>query len=321
MEYLLNGSTDPYFNMAHDEYCLENLPLRKPVFYLWQNRPSVIIGQNQNAYTEVNLRYLEDNGIALARRVTGGGAVYHDLQNLNFTIMGRAQQLEDEDPEYAQTLAACLRTLGVDAQISGRNDILVGGRKISGFAKRVWKDRILVHGTLMYDVDLEKLSKALDCPESKLHAAGIASVKSRVANLKDLLPWIKDISHLKACLQEIMAGRDSLIEINATPVEELAKTKFATWEWIYGRSPAAGFERRLRLACGTVQAICSVDKGKLTGLEFGGDFLGGLPSEELAAKLIGCRYEKNALLEALKGLNVGAYFDSVGPQELIRVLI
>ena len=135
MRYLKNPSTNPYYNMAFDEYCLESLPIDEPVFFLWQNRPAVIVGFNQEVNTEVNLDYLKENGIDLVRRVTGGGAVYHDLENLNYTIVGRSEDLERDYPEYASLLAKALQTLGVPATLSGRNDILVEGRKVSGFAK------------------------------------------------------------------------------------------------------------------------------------------------------------------------------------------
>ena len=169
--------------MSFDEYCLEQFPSDDTVFYLWRNCPAVIIGRNQNAYAEVNLPYLEQEGIKLARRVTGGGAVYHDLQNLNYTIVGRSTDLDRDYPGYLSMVLEALRALGIPAEMTGRNDIVVEGRKVSGYAKRVYKDRLMVHGTLMYDVDLERLTKALAVPGSKMDAAGIASVRSRVANL------------------------------------------------------------------------------------------------------------------------------------------
>ena len=168
MRYLVNNSTDPYFNMSFDEWCLERLPSDDVVFYLWRNRPSVIIGITQNQYTEVNLPYLEAHGIDLVRRSTGGGAVYHDLQNMNYTFIGH-----DVTP---QPFVDALRSLGLDAVQTGRNDVFVDGKKVSGYAKRVWKDRIIVHGTMMYDVDIDTLTQALATPESKLVRKGIASV-------------------------------------------------------------------------------------------------------------------------------------------------
>ncbi len=155
MRYLLNNSTDPYFNMALDEFCLENIVLDEPYFYLWRNRPSVIIGLNQNAYSEVNLGYLNANGITLARRVTGGGAVYHDLQNLNYTIVAPLPCHPERCPEPVEgrsegatpaPIVYALRQLGVPAELTGRNDIFVEGRKVSGYARRVSKRQEIIHG-------------------------------------------------------------------------------------------------------------------------------------------------------------------------------
>lgn len=324
MRYLINESTDPYFNMAFDEYNLEHLALEEPVFYLWRNRPSVIIGMNQNAYSEVNLKYLDDHGILLVRRVTGGGAVYHDLQNLNYSIIGRSTQLETDYPEYATAVPQALRAIGLDAEISGRNDILVGGRKISGFAKRVWKDRILVHGTLMYDVDIDTLSKVLDAPGNKMKAAGIASVRSKVANIKDCLPEMKSIDGLQQALQRILAGNDGPMDIEPDAIEaikRLSKEKFETWDWIYGHSPLAEFRHSGKFACGRLEASFCVERGVLKNISFGGDFLGNLPAEELAAALEGCSYEPEALLSAIRAMDPGAYFDGISPEELRSIFL
>ena len=229
MKFLRNTSTDPHFNMSFDEYCLQRLPSDDCVFYLWQNRPSVIIGHNQDARREVNLEYLKAHGIVLARRVTGGGAVYHDLQNLNYSIVGRRPQID--------VIVEALRSLGVPAELTGRNDIFVDGRKVSGFARSVYHQRELIHGTLMYDVDIDALTRALDTPESKLNRKGVASVRSRVANLKDYLPGIKDIGQFRERLhallacgdQEIFLGPEAYEWIEARRIE-----KFAAPEWIYG---------------------------------------------------------------------------------------
>ena len=183
MRFLRNTETNPYYNMAFDEFCLESLKIDEPVFYLWQNKPAVIVGLNQEVNTEVNLEYLKQNDIALARRVSGGGAVYHDWGNLNYTIVGRSEDLERDYPEYAGLMMQALRKLGVSAELSGRNDILVEGKKVSGFAKRVSKNRLMVHGTLMYDVNLDVLTQSLNPPATKLQTKGIASVRSRVTNL------------------------------------------------------------------------------------------------------------------------------------------
>ena len=314
MRYLTNPCTDPHRNMAFDEFCLERLPLDEPVFYLWRNRPSVIIGLNQNAYGEVNLPFLEQKGIVLARRVTGGGAVYHDLQNLNYTIVGRSAALERDYPGYLRYFCDALRRLGVPAELSGRNDILVDGRKVSGYAKRVWHDRLMVHGTLLYDVDLETLTCALSVPGSKMEASGIASVHSRVANLRNLLPQFHDLDALQAALQEILAGGDGetvLSEGQQAEIDRIAREKFATREWNLGRSPQTSFQRSAKYPCGTIEARFTVTRGVLTELQFGGDFLGDRPAEELAASLSGCQYDPDTVRGRIEAAGPARYFDGM----------
>lgn len=314
MRFLVNGSVDPHFNMAFDEFALERLALDEPVFCLWRNAPSVIIGLNQSAYAEVDLRYLRENGIRLARRVTGGGAVYHDLQNLNYTIAGRSRDLDADYPRYIGMVAEALRKMGAPAELTGRNDILVEGRKCSGYAKRVWKDRLMVHGTLMFDVDIEELTRALAVPGSKLSASGIASVRSRVANLKDYLPGIPDVLALKDAMHGILAAGDGELKLSEADVSEinaLADSKFRSWEWIYGKSPEARFSASRKFPCGTVEAYWSVKHGLLENVRFGGDFLGNLPVEGLASRLDGLRCERQAVCDALQAADVSVYFDGM----------
>lgn len=323
MRYLVNECTDACRNMAFDEFALESLPLDEPVFYLWRNAPSVIIGLNQSAYAEVNLDYLKEHGIALARRVTGGGAVYHDLQNLNYTIVGKSRDLNADYPDYLHYMVNALRQLGVPVELSGRNDIMVDGRKCSGYAKRVWKDRLMVHGTLMFDVDLSVLQQALSVPGSKMAASGVASVRSKVANLKDYLPGFSDVLALKDALHAILAGTDSEVILSAAQqdgIEKIADEKFRTWDWLYGRSPEADFKASRKFPCGTVEVSWSVRHGLLEDVRFGGDFLGNRPAEDLAARLDGLRYDKATLLAALQGAGVQDYFDGLAAEDLAGLL-
>ena len=324
MKFIRNNSTDPHFNMAFDEFCLEQLKADEPVFYLWQNRPSVIIGLNQSAYAEVNLPYLRENGIVLARRVTGGGAVYHDLQNLNYTITGRIRDLETDYPAYVETMARALRELGVPAELSGRNDILVEGRKCSGYAKRVSKDRLMIHGTLMYDVDIDTLTRVLDTPGSKLSAAGVSSVRSRVANLKAYLPHFDGIHAFQAALQAILAGNDGEIRLTEDQlgrIEADADKKYRTWEWIYGHSPVAAFQVRRKFACGNIEASFSLKAGCIDGLRFSGDFLGNLPPDRIADALQGCRFTRESIGEVLSKEPVENCFDRLSAEDLTSLLV
>lgn len=326
MRYLRNNHTDPYFNMAFDEYCLEQLTIDEPVFFLWQNRPSVIMGANQEVHTEVNLDYLKENDIALARRVTGGGAVYHDLGNLNYTIVGSSDDLERDYPEYTHYMLQALQKLGVPATLSGRNDILVEGRKVSGFAKRVCKNRLMIHGTLMFDVNLEQLTQALCPSESKLQSKGIASVRSRVANLCEYLPEITDISIFKQKLESILSNNYTdqewkLSQEDIQNIEQLAHDKFERWEWIYGHSPRATLNFSERLACGTVHIHLNIAENRITSCQFGGDFIGNLPTNELEKALTGLPYDHDSISKVLAQTDVSRYFDGVTSAELLRLII
>ena len=326
MRYIKNTNTDPYFNMAFDEYCLNSLNIDEPVFYLWQNRPSVIMGFNQEVNTEVNLEYLRQNDIALVRRVTGGGAVYHDLGNLNYTIVGRSEDLERDYPEYAALMMEALRKLGVPATLSGRNDILVEGRKVSGFAKRVCKNRLMVHGTLMFDVNLEVLTQALCPPATKLQSKGIASVRSRVANLCEYLPELTDIQQFSQRLEEILSCHYADQEYIMHPdelesIRQLARDKFAQWEWIYGRSPKATLSHSARLACGTVEVHLTLAENRIVSCRFGGDFLGNLPATDVETALKGVVYDNEAILHCLSQMEVRQYFDGVEAEELVKLFI
>ena len=333
MRYLLNNSTDPYFNMALDEFCLENIVLDEPYFYLWRNRPSVIIGLNQNAYSEVNLGYLNANRITLARRVTGGGAVYHDLQNLNYTIVAPLPCHPERCPEPVEgrsegstpvPIVEALRQLGVPAELTGRNDIFVEGRKVSGYARRVSKRQEIIHGTLMYDVDIDTLTHVLDTPESKLNAKGIGSVKSRVANLKDYLPGFKSLDEVQSALQNILADGNHQMELTESQLNEvriMAETKFSTWDFIYGRSRQTDLVRSAKLPCGTVEAAISLDRGIISDISFSGDFLFDEPAEGLAAELVGCRFEYDALASVLGKTDVSRYFRDTNSSDILDLIL
>ena len=325
MRYLKNPSTNPYYNMAFDEYCLESLPIDEPVFFLWQNKPAVIVGYNQEVNTEVNLDYLKEKGIDLVRRVTGGGAVYHDLENLNYTIVGRSEDLERDYPEYAALMMKALQALGVPATLSGRNDILVEGKKVSGFAKRVCKDRLMVHGTLMYNVDVDVLTHVLNPSTTKLQSKGIASVRSRVTNLCNYLPELSDIQAFKNRLEEILSNNYSdaeykLSETDLAHIQQLTDEKFATWEWNYGRSPKATLVHSARLACGTVEIHLTLAENRIASCRFGGDFLGNLPASDVEKALTGIPYEINEIRKCLSKLEISRYFDRVSADNLLEMM-
>ncbi len=416
MRYLTNTSTDPQWNMAFDERVLTGLTSPEPVFYLWQNAPAVIIGRNQSAPAEVNLPYLEEHGIVLARRVTGGGAVYHDLGNLNYSFAGGIREMEALQP--VRLMAAALRSLGIPVEVSGRNDIMVEGRKCSGYAKRLAGTRMMIHGTLMWNVDLAALSAALSVPGSKfdmsfhgpssaggstpsfhgltsargsttsfhgltVESSAVASVRSKVANLSEYLPGLT-LSDFRARLHDFLAAYtfpstdavspvggnapsfhgpssaggsapsfhglsvesssviSSAVEKSLSPaflasVNALADSKFRTWEWVHGHSPATDFSAARRFpTCGTVRVHFSVRRGLLADVAFSGDFLGALSldtplpaslcpapfgGKTLPEALDGTRYEPASLSALLLQLSIASYFDGLTASDLASLLL
>ena len=306
MKSLIQNSLDPFFNMAFDSYVLEKTDFEG--FYLWQDKPSVIVGLNQSVYAEVNLPFIQQHGIELVRRVSGGGAVYHDLGNLCYTFIG----YEDGPARVAEAL----RQMDVPAELTGRNDIMVDGRKCSGYAKRLAAGRTMVHGTLMFDVNLEDLMNALAVPGSKLSAAGIQSVRSKVANLKEYLPY-NTVEEFKDALGRALAGRslcaglmgESLSEAQLAEIEAIATKQFRSWDWVCGHSPKTDFASTKKFTCGTVTAKYTLKHGRFTELAFEGDFIGAKPASELAARLIGHR------LDDIADATVGQYFDGMSKEE------
>ena len=327
MHFILNNSTDPYFNMAFDQAVLERGPAEL-VFYLWRNSPAVIIGRNQNAFAEVNLPYLEANGIALVRRITGGGAVYHDLGNLNYSIVGPTRCFADEKPTV---IADALRSMGIPAELGGRNDIFVDGRKCSGYARRLWKDRTMIHGTLMFNVNLECLVQALSVPGSKISASGVASVHSKVANLCEYFNGTME--QFTASLQEYLRSLDSARDDNDCHFDQAKRaeksfpvddSRFRSWEWNYGKSPEAAFSKTRKFPCGTVTASYSLVHGCLHNVRFTGDFIGSVDISALEQRLEGaplCHFEpaEKSLLNLLE--DTPDFFDGLSPIDLYNFLI
>ena len=239
--------------------------------------------------------------------------------------MGRSEDIERDYPEYASLMMKALQTLGIPATLSGRNDILVKGKKISGFAKRVSRNRLMVHGTLMYDVNLDKLTQVLNPSATKLQSKGIASVRSRVANLREYLPETADIQAFSQRLEEILScnykdAEYKLSEDDLAHIQKLTDEKFATWEWNYGHSPKATLIHSARLTCGTVEVHLTLKENRIASCRFGGDFLGNLPASEVEKALQGVVYEADAIRECLSKMPIEQYFDGIVTDELIELM-
>ena len=321
-----NERTDPAYNLALEEIMAEQSD--EPFAMIWQNRPSVIIGRNQNAYAEFDGAYVREHGISVVRRTTGGGAVYHDLGNVNYTLLAFAT---DSDPRYtdfavlAAPVVEALKSLGAEAEFSGRNDILVGGRKVSGSAKRVHDGRILFHGTLLFDADMDAMAAALTPSRDKIEAKGVASVRARVANLREFLPQF-ELETFPRAFADALKNRLGIAE--TTPIhdnwireaERLADERYRSWDWTFGESPDFTFERTAKFPGGTVTAHLDIHQGLIRRARFTGDFFGASPATELAEALTGCPHRFESLCETLRRLEPERFIDGATVESLAELL-
>ena len=324
MLYLETGSTDPAFNLAFEEYVLRNRG-EGDYLLLWQNGPSVIIGQNQNPYEEVNCSLAAEKGIPIVRRSTGGGAVYHDLGNLNYSFVTDAGDVGRMTFEhFGRRLVAALATMGVAAVLSGRNDILVDGCKVSGTAQRLHGGRILHHGTLLFETDGAIMSALLTPDAGKYSSKSSKSVRSRVGQLKDHLPVGMTLPEFWLRLKTALAGEvipATLSREELTEAAVISREKYGCWEWNFGRTPAFGFRCRRRFPGGLLDVRLSTERGCIRSIRFYGDFLSSRSLEEPEAALSGCPYERSHVEAALSRFPLHEYFGAIAPAELIGTIM
>lgn len=297
--------TDPYRNLALEEWLLGQVASDEVILYLWQNQHTVVIGKNQNAWKECNVTTLEADGGHLARRLSGGGAVYHDLGNLNFTFLAHKEHYDVV--KQLEVILQALRRLGIRAEKSGRNDVLVEGRKVSGNAFYEHADRAYHHGTLLMQVDGEKMARYLNVSQEKLASKGVASVKARVLNLVDVCPGL-NAERLKNALTEAFAdvyhaapGRMPLEAVDDAAWQTLTE-RYSDWAWTFGRK--FRFDRSVgkRFPWGRVDVALQIDSGMIVDAEVYSDAL--LPDliDALAHALRGVRYDNASLAEAVRQL-------------------
>ncbi|MBP5585814.1 MAG: lipoate--protein ligase [Lentisphaeria bacterium] len=326
MDYYWNERTDPAYNLALEEVMTAQADA--PFAMLWRNRPAVIIGRNQNAFREFDSAYAREHGISVVRRMTGGGAVYHDLGNLNYSIFAfetDANRRYIDFAPFAEPVLSALRALGVASEFSGRNDILVGGRKVSGSAKCVHAGRILFHGTLLFDVDFDAMAAVLTPPRAKIEAKGVASVRARVANLNEFLPGMTRETFRKALGRELLRqfGLKEALPIPENWIREaerIADERYRSWDWNFGESPDFAFERTRRFPCGTVTVHLDVHSGMIRRAAFRGDFFGTAPADELSALLVNCPHRADAIRAALSGADIGRYVAGLELDQLTELL-
>ena len=327
MIFLKNDSTDPYFNIALEEYFLKNLEFEDTIFSLWQNKPCVIIGKHQNPYAEVNHKFVLEHNIPIARRITGGGAVYHDLGNLNFTFVTKVDHFDSIDiASYIMPIVEALNRIGLDARLSDRNSITIDGKKISGTAEAFANKKLLCHGTLLFNSNLNILKEALKPPNITVETKSVKSIPGVVANIKDFLEHKYDISTFKNELinqifSDIPYKEYSLTENDIENIEKLAKEKFSTWDWIYGESPPFTIRNSIQLPSGNITFKAEVERGgTIKNIKFEGDVLISPQISYLEKLLQGKKYRIEEFEEIFKNIKITDYFKDVTLKELIEFI-
>ena len=327
MLYIESPHTDPHFNLAMEQYLFDTIGRDDELFFLWQNANAIIVGKNQNTEAEINKAFVAEKEIKVVRRLSGGGAVYHDLGNLNFTFIVDARGKDSLDLRlFCEPVQKLLQSMGIDAQISGRNDITIGGKKFSGNAQYLRDGRCLHHGTILFDTNLETAAESLLPSGDKLQSKGIASVRSRITNVREHLATTTcTLSEFKEKLKLAVLGSDftqyHLTEADLSAVAKLQTERYATWDWNFGSSPRFSLQKSRRIdGCGKIELHLDVKNGLIEALRFFGDFFGSRETSEIAAKLVGCRLEVFALREVLDGIDVGQYFHNLTVDELVRIL-
>lgn len=329
MIYLESASHDPYFNLALEQYAFDRLSQDQSYLIFWQNENSLIVGKHQNTMAEVNADYVEKHGIRVARRESGGGAVYHDLGNLNYTIITDAGDLERLDLHaFCMPLVNTLYQLGVEATISGRNDVTIHGKKCSGNSQYIKRHRVMHHGCILFDTDLSVASRALNVSVDKLESKGIKSVRSRMTNIKPYLKEEHTLEEFKNLFKINIVANEPIkpYELSKTDLEEierLCQEKYCTWEWNYGASPQYHIQKARRIkGVGRIELAMEVDKGGvLTGFSCHGDYFGNGDSAEVAEHLVGCHLEHDALLDCLNGFPLEYYFTGLNQEDFINILL
>ncbi|WNS76784.1 lipoate--protein ligase [Bacillus sp. DTU_2020_1000418_1_SI_GHA_SEK_038] len=320
------GITDPRINLAIEEYALKNLDINETYLLFYINEPSIIIGKNQNTIEEINTEYVESNGIHVVRRLSGGGAVYHDLGNLNFSFITKDDGESFHNfRKFTEPVVQALQKLGVNAELSGRNDLTAEGRKISGNAQFSTKGKMFSHGTLLFDSEIDSVVSALKVKKDKIESKGIKSIRSRVANISEFLTEKITIEEFRLLLlQNIFDGKEieeyKLTDEDWEKIHQLSKERYQNWDWNYGKSPKFNLQHSHRFPVGQIDIRLEVEGGMIQQCKIFGDFFGVGDVADLEERLTGLRYERSAIEKAIEDMDVKYYFGNITKEEFLNLI-
>ncbi|MCM3711702.1 lipoate--protein ligase [Sporosarcina luteola] len=323
------GITDPRINLAIEEYVLKNMDIDKDPFLLFYiNEPSIIIGKNQNTVEEINTEYVDANGIHVVRRLSGGGAVYHDLGNLNFSFITKDDGESFRNfKKFTEPVIKALGEMGVKAELLGRNDILVEGRKVSGNAQFATQGRMFTHGTLMFDTEIERVVSALKVKKDKIESKGIKSIRSRVANISEFIEGPMTIEQFRMeILKSIFGGEENvqyweLTDEDWDNIRALSSERYGNWDWNYGKSPKFNMQHSHRFPVGGIDVRLQVEKGNIINdVNIFGDFFGVGDVAVVEDSLKGVQYDRESITKALDGIDIPTVLGGITKEEFINLI-
>ncbi|MFD3034005.1 lipoate--protein ligase, partial [Streptococcus agalactiae] len=311
-----------------EAYAFQKLTDIDEIFILWINEPAIIIGRHQNTIQEINKEFIDKNGIHVVRRLSGGGAVYHDLNNLNYTIISNNTQEGAFDFQtFSKPVIDTLAKLGVKAEFTGRNDLEINGQKFAGNAQAYYKGRMMHHGCLLFDVDMSVLGQALKVSKDKIESKGIKSVRARVTNIVDHLSdkiTVQEFSDaILAQMKEEYPEMDEYVLSDAelSEIQAMRDNQFATWDWTYGKAPEYTIERGVRYPAGKITTYANVENSTIKSVKIFGDFFGVKPVDDIEKMLEGVRYDYKDVLAALKTVDTSQYFSRMTPEEITKAIV
>lgn len=328
MILILSPSTDPAFNLALEQYVFDHMDRSQEYFMLWQNKDTVVIGKNQNAFAEVRHKVAQERNISVVRRLSGGGAVYHDLGNLNYTFILNAKNRAELDLHlFCRPIVELLRSLGVPAEANGRNDITIAGKKFSGNAQYLKQDRIMHHGTLMFQSDLSVVADVLNVSSDKFQSKAAKSIKSRVTNIAPFLQSPLSIEEFKALVIKYILKTDHITPYQFSSedlavIQKIKEERYDTYEWNYGYSPSYSVvKKRYFDRCGMLEIHMNYENGIIRGLKFYGDFFGIKDPSLLEEALIGLPLERNTLKKMILSYKITDFFHGMEPELFLSYLL
>jgi len=319
---ILSPSNDPYFNLASEEYLLKCV--QEDVFLLYRNAPSIVVGKHQNTLAEINLPFVQEKDILVARRISGGGTVFHDLGNLNFAFMSRGKEGELVDyASHTKPIIQAMAGMGLKVRMGKRNELLLGKKKISGTASHVYKHRVLHHGTLLFSSEMGNLSKALKVQSNRFIDRAVKSVPSQVTNIREHLVEKMDVVDFQnQILASIFNNTENahayhFNDQDLKDIQQLRDNKFSTWEWNFGYSPKYQFNKNLVFKSGTLSLQMNVEKGIIKEVNFEGEFMTTKDIHKLEDVLVGTIHDPETLRLRLSGINVADYITGLENEVLL----